>query len=233
MIDRVTADAEAKGGNIVVCVRVSSCFSSIPFLFFGPFCLSCSPSTTVLSTPLQIRPPNQRELDGGAKNIIVHAETRKKVRLDNVAGGAPYYFEYDEAIEATATQLDVFERVGLPAVQDAFNGYNVTIFAYGQTSSGKSFSMMGKLADFSEGLSDMAGIIPRVAHLLFATSHSLPESHQFFVEASFIEIYNEKVIVGPIEWCSLISFVLSGTSLSFYRSSDCEGLLGLFLFLKI
>ena len=68
------------------------------------------------------------------------------------------------------------------------------MFAYGQTSSGKSFSMMGKLAeDLSQKLSDMAGIIPRVAHLLFATTHSVPDTHQFFIEASFIEIYNEKV----------------------------------------
>jgi hypothetical protein len=54
--------------------------------------------------------------------------------------------------------------------------------------------MMGKLADdLTQGLSDMAGVIPRVAHLLFATSHSVPDTHEFFVEASFIEIYNEKV----------------------------------------
>ena len=73
---------------------------------------------------------------------------------------------------------------------------NAQIFAYGQTSSGKSFSMIGKLADdMTQGLSENAGIIPRVAHLLFATSHSQPDTHQFFVEASFIEIYNEKVRV--------------------------------------
>lgn len=54
--------------------------------------------------------------------------------------------------------------------------------------------MMGKLADdLTQGLSEMAGVIPRVSHLLFATSHSVPDTHEFFVEASFIEIYNEKV----------------------------------------
>lgn len=60
--------------------------------------------------------------------------------------------------------------------------------------------MMGKLIDGSTGIGvtgvpEMAGIIPRVAHLLFAVSHSVPDTHHFFVEASFIEIYNEKVHV--------------------------------------
>lgn len=55
----------------------------------------------------QIRPPNQRELDGGAKNIIVHAETSKRIRLDNVEKAAPYFFEYDEAIGADNTQEQV------------------------------------------------------------------------------------------------------------------------------
>jgi kinesin family protein 5 len=142
---------------------------------------------------VRIRPPNQRELDGGAKNIVVHAENSKRIRLDN-AGSAPYLFEYDEAIAADSTQEGVFARIGVPIVQDAFHGYNGTMFAYGQTSSGKSFSMIGKLADdMTQGISEAAGIIPRVAHLLFATSHSVPATHEFFVEASFIEIYNEKV----------------------------------------
>jgi len=54
--------------------------------------------------------------------------------------------------------------------------------------------MIGKLADdATAGLSDAAGIIPRVSQLLFAATHSCPDTHEFFVEASFLEIYNEKI----------------------------------------
>jgi hypothetical protein len=82
----------------------------------------------VAGSLLQIRPPNQRELDGGAKNIVVTAETAEKVRLDAAgAGTKPQHFIYDFAIEAEASQEAVFSRIGVPIVQDAFHGYNSTV----------------------------------------------------------------------------------------------------------
>lgn len=75
----------------------------------------------------QIRPPNQRELDGGAKNIVVHAESATKIRLDAPGQGKPSHFVYDFAIEADASQGGVFERIGVPIVQDAFHGFNTTV----------------------------------------------------------------------------------------------------------
>jgi hypothetical protein len=148
-----------------------------------------------IAVVVRVRPPNQRELDCGAKNIVIHADSATKIRLDPPAGGGkPIFFEYDYAIEADAEQSDVFSRIGVSVVQNSFHGFNTTMFAYGQTSSGKSFSMIGKLADdATQGLSEMAGVIPRVSHLLFSAAKATPDTHEFFIEASFIEIYNEKV----------------------------------------
>jgi hypothetical protein len=57
----------------------------------------------------------------------VHAETATKIRLDAPGHGAPNHFIYDFAIEASATQAGVFERIGVPIVQDAFHGFNTTV----------------------------------------------------------------------------------------------------------
>lgn len=51
-------------------------------------------------------------------------------------------FTFDRVFPPTTTQLEIYEDVGLPIVQDVLQGYNGTIFAYGQTSSGKTFTMV-------------------------------------------------------------------------------------------
>ena len=133
---------------------------------------------------IRIRPPNQRELDGGASNVIV-----TKQGLQVKVGTCPadtQAFTYDVVL-ANATQVEAFDEVGINIVQAAFHGFNATCFAYGQTSSGKSYSMIGKLGG-STGISEHSGLTPRVATLLFDVARSTPPTHEFFVEASFLEI---------------------------------------------
>uniref|UniRef100_A0A3B4AE49 Uncharacterized protein n=1 Tax=Periophthalmus magnuspinnatus TaxID=409849 RepID=A0A3B4AE49_9GOBI len=85
-----------------------------------------------------------------------------------------------------AGQEVVFKCLGEGILENAFQGYNACIFAYGQTGSGKSFSMMGN--------SEQPGLIPRLCCSLFERVHKEEnESHNFKVEVSYMEIYNEKV----------------------------------------
>jgi len=70
-------------------------------------------------------------------------------------------------------------------------GYNCTIFAYGQTGTGKTYTMSGDLADFHGTFSSEAGIIPRTLYRLF---HALDaEDSEYSVKVSFIELYNEEL----------------------------------------
>jgi len=138
---------------------------------------------------IRIRPPNQRELDGGASNIIVHKDGLKVKVGDQ--GPDQQSFTYDVVL-ANATQPEAFDAIGVNIVMSAFHGFNATCFAYGQTSSGKSYSMIGKLGG-STGISEHSGLTPRVATLLFDVARATSETHEFLVEASFLEIYNEKV----------------------------------------
>lgn len=55
-------------------------------------------------------------------------------------------FNFDHVVQPKATQLEVYEIVAKPIVADVLNGYNGTIFAYGQTSSGKTFTMEARIS---------------------------------------------------------------------------------------
>lgn len=71
-------------------------------------------------------------------------------------------------------------------------GYNCTIFAYGQTGTGKTYTMSGDMSDISLGLiSETAGIIPRLLHSLFTRIQEA--EHESAVKCSFIELYNEEL----------------------------------------
>lgn len=89
-----------------------------------------------------------------------------------------------------ATQAEVYEITGRPAVASALEGYHCTLFAYGQTGSGKTYTMLGHEGD--------EGIAPRLVRDLFASieeskRRNPSERVQFSVELSFLEIYNERV----------------------------------------
>jgi kinesin family protein 5 len=69
---------------------------------------------------------------------------------------------FDFAFDTHSTQEDVFEQVGFPVLQNILDGFNGTIMAYGQTSSGKTHTMQGY--DMTD--KDAKGIMPRIVHLV-------------------------------------------------------------------
>jgi hypothetical protein len=73
-------------------------------------------------------------------------------------------------------------------IQGALDGYNGTLLCYGQTSSGKTFTMEGVHCDV-----DNSGIIPRMMELIFQLIMNSPDNIHFSVKCSYLEIYNEKI----------------------------------------
>ena len=84
-----------------------------------------------------------------------------------------------------ATQEDVFEHAGVALLEAVISGRNACVFAYGQTGSGKTHTMLGHKSD--------PGLIPRIMQRLFDLVTNGPRHIVCTVEASFLEIYNEKV----------------------------------------
>lgn len=86
-------------------------------------------------------------------------------------------------------QEDVFDFSIRSTVDDILNGYNGTVFAYGQTGAGKSYTMMGSDIDDDMG----KGIIPRIVEQMFASILSSPSNIEYTVRVSYMEIYMERI----------------------------------------
>ena len=86
-------------------------------------------------------------------------------------------------------QSDVFDFSIRPTVDDILNGYNGTVFAYGQTGAGKSYTMMGSDIDNDNS----RGIIPRIVEQIFASILSSPGNIEYTVRVSYMEIYMERI----------------------------------------
>ncbi|XP_018425219.1 PREDICTED: kinesin heavy chain [Nanorana parkeri] len=129
----------------------------------------------------RFRPLNQSEVQRGDKYLPLF-------QGDDcvVFGGKPYVF--DRVFPPNTTQEQVYHACAMQIVKDVLAGYNGTIFAYGQTASGKTHTMEGKLHD-----PQMMGIIPRIARDIFNHIYSMDENLEFHIKVSYFEIYLDKI----------------------------------------
>ena len=95
-------------------------------------------------------------------------------------------FHFNGTIPMTASQEDVFKKVGAPAVQNALDGFNSTIFAYGQTGSGKTFTLTGGPERYVD-----RGVIPRAISMMYNEFRTRSDV-QFKAYVSYLELYNEQ-----------------------------------------
>ncbi len=102
------------------------------------------------------------------------------------------FFTFDRTFGEDASNVDVYDNVAKGIVESVATGLNGTIFAYGQTSSGKTFTMQGS-GSIEEGYSSGGGgVVHMAANDIFAHVKNTPD-RIFLIRASFIEIYNEEV----------------------------------------
>ncbi|KAL9581169.1 MAG: hypothetical protein Q9203_006006, partial [Teloschistes exilis] len=101
-------------------------------------------------------------------------------------------YHFDKVFSPAADQAMIFDDVVTPLLDEMLQGYNCTIFAYGQTGTGKTYTMSGDMSENTMGLlSDAAGVIPRVLHALFTKLEA--DEAESSVKCSFIELYNEEL----------------------------------------
>uniref|UniRef100_A0A2K6GGL6 Kinesin heavy chain n=1 Tax=Propithecus coquereli TaxID=379532 RepID=A0A2K6GGL6_PROCO len=123
----------------------------------------------------RFRPLNQAEILRGDKFIPIFQGDDSVV-----IGGKPYVF--DRVFPPNTTQEQVYHACAMQIVKDVLAGYNGTIFAYGQTSSGKTHTMEGKLHD-----PQLMGIIPRIARDIFNHIYSMDENLEFHIKVTGME----------------------------------------------
>uniref|UniRef100_A0AAQ5ZT48 plus-end-directed kinesin ATPase n=1 Tax=Amphiprion ocellaris TaxID=80972 RepID=A0AAQ5ZT48_AMPOC len=146
---------------------------------------------------VRVRPFNSRETSKDSK-CIIQMQGNTTTILNPKAPKEPaktFSFDYSYWSHTTpedpcfASQNLVYNDIGKEMLEHAFEGYNVCIFAYGQTGAGKSYTMMGKQEEGQEG------IIPMLCEDLFEkiNEDSNKEELSYSVEVSYMEIYCERV----------------------------------------
>ncbi|EDQ88811.1 uncharacterized protein MONBRDRAFT_25905 [Monosiga brevicollis MX1] len=145
-------------------------------------------AATNFRVAVRVRPLNAREASARSPTCVL-LESEKTLTINNLnAGERPissstpteHRFVYDRVFGPSASQSDLYATAVRPIVSSVLQGYNGSVIAYGQTGTGKTFTIEGAL----EG--EQRGVIPRAVQDIF--THI-----QYLVRVSYLQIYNEKI----------------------------------------
>lgn len=137
-----------------------------------------------VSVHLRMRPLSEDEKQRDKINPIENFDIDKNV-ITVKKDYEKKTFYFDNLLHPDISQMDVFEKTGKSVVDSVLKGYNGTIFAYGQTGTGKTFTMVGDFQDESQ-----RGVIPRSFEYLFKMIKQDKE-FKYNISISFIQIYLE------------------------------------------
>lgn len=141
---------------------------------------------------MRCRPPNEKERGqvisvqtGPGRDVHV---TQKLVHGKEISKT----FSFDQVYGPNTTQKELFCQSMKPIVDEVLAGYNCTIFAYGQTSTGKTYTMEGDRGSRSHGIIDSkAGVIQRSVSHIFQTLDA--NNAEYTIKVSCLELYNEEL----------------------------------------
>ncbi|CAL9134934.1 unnamed protein product [Musa textilis] len=151
---------------------------------------------------LRCRPLSDDEARLNTPAVITCNEHRREVSAaQNIANKQiDRTFTFDKVFGPTSKQKDLFGQSIAPIVNEVLEGYNCTIFAYGQTGTGKTYTMEGggRKAKNGEFPSD-AGVIPRAVRHIFDILES--QCAEYSMKVTFLELYNEEItdLLAPDE----------------------------------
>jgi hypothetical protein len=99
------------------------------------------------------------------------------------------------------TQAAVYERLGRELLNESLKGFNICLFAYGYTGSGKTYTMLGDSISASDGVTnEHVGLIPRFLHDIFVAKASSDAAYKNTYVVEFYEVYNDQIrdLVAPV-----------------------------------
>ncbi|XP_071719965.1 kinesin-like protein KIN-5C [Rutidosis leptorrhynchoides] len=154
---------------------------------------------------LRCRPFSNDELKNNAPQVVTCNEYQREVAVSQAIAGKQIdrVFTFDKVFGPTAQQRDLYEQAVVPIVSEVLEGFNCTIFAYGQTGTGKTYTMEGECKKAKSGpngeLPLDAGVIPRSVKQIFDTLEG--QNAEYSVKVTFLELYNEEItdLLAPEE----------------------------------
>ncbi|XP_004303542.1 PREDICTED: 125 kDa kinesin-related protein isoform X2 [Fragaria vesca subsp. vesca] len=154
---------------------------------------------------LRCRPFSDDELRSNAPQVITCNEYQREVAVSQSIAGKHIdrVFTFDKVFGPNAQQKDLYDQAVIPIVHEVLEGFNCTIFAYGQTGTGKTYTMEGECKKAKAGsngeLPPGAGVIPRAVQQIFDTLEG--QCAEYSVKVTFLELYNEEItdLLAPEE----------------------------------
>ena len=164
-----------------------------------------------LKVYIRVRPPLMREKDSSLpfRSIASVSEDKSTISLIEYLGFEfeeaikqkelidspnhflPHPYTFDHIFDMDSTQEEVYQIAAVPSVESLVEGYNSTIFAYGQTGTGKTYTMEGFIYDY---LSPKKGLIPRAIEDIFKyIENNLNSDTTFIIRVTYLQIYNESI----------------------------------------
>jgi len=137
---------------------------------------------------VRCRPLNSKEKDK-KERVIVHFDAGAcQVHVSKPDGQPGKTFTFDTVFPIGTTQKTIWGETAQSIVDSVISGYNGTIFAYGQTGTGKTFTMEGVPED-----ENLRGIMPNAFQYIMQQVENAASNTEFLVRTSFLEIYNDQV----------------------------------------
>ncbi|XP_010891510.2 kinesin-like protein KIF3B [Esox lucius] len=140
---------------------------------------------------VRCRPMNEKERAANFERVVQVDVKLGQVAVQNPRGSAahehPKVFTFDSVYDSNSKQVDLYDETFRPLVDSVLLGFNGTIFAYGQTGTGKTYTMEGVRND-----PEKRGVIPNSFEHIF-THISRSQNQQYLVRASYLEIYQEEI----------------------------------------
>ena len=151
---------------------------------------------TSIKVVCRFRPLNEKEHEiekekesTNERTQLINFLSNSQLQFTSLSESQTYNFNFDNIFPPNTTQSEIYDSSAKEIISCVLNGYNGTIFAYGQTSSGKTYTMTGELDN-----AEKEGIIPRMIHHVFHEILCSDNSNiEYTVKVSIIEIYMEKI----------------------------------------
>ncbi|ONL96698.1 Kinesin-like protein KIN-5B [Zea mays] len=141
---------------------------------------------------LRCRPLSEEEQRVNAQSAISCNESKREVTvLHSLFKQADKTFTFDKVFGPQSQQRSIYNHAVAPLVTEVLEGYNCTVFVFGQTGTGKTYTMEGEMRQKVSELPDTAGVIPRAVCHIFEILTA--RKADYSMKVTFLELYNEDI----------------------------------------
>ncbi|VAH89469.1 unnamed protein product [Triticum turgidum subsp. durum] len=139
-----------------------------------------------------VRPLSAEEQKANVQSAVSCNDTKREVTvLNSLFKQADKTFTFDKVFGPKSQQRAIYDHAVAPIVDDVLEGYNCTVFAFGQTGTGKTYTMEGEMMQQVGELPASAGVMPRAVCHIFDILEA--QKADYSMKVTFLELYNEEI----------------------------------------